>query len=326
VRRGAQTAVALGIGLGLAAPRAEAFVQSKTADMMHGFFWKTSCVPVTIYLNEFPQKAGMTADQVVKSVTEAAHAWSGDAVTCANGTSPYLEIVPTLAADSAVPPAAAWDARNAIIFRTELWSKSGKPGHDYPVEALAVTTVTARLDGHIVDADMEVNGVSMQWFNYDPGAIPPISHGADNELFDLQNALTHEFGHFIGLDHTCFIPSSPGSPVSADGKLRPKDDLGNDVPDCGAASPASVQTSVMYNVTSQGETSKRFLSSDDIRAVCTIYASTLEHEACSMDSANPGCAVAAVPLSPPARRSWPLGLGAGGFAAVALLFSFIRRR
>jgi hypothetical protein len=311
----------------LGAARAQAYVRSKT-DAGNPFYWKESCVPVTIYLNGFNgAKSGMTANELVKSVVAAAHAWSADAVSCSSGgvtTSPYLEIVPSLAAASAKPPVVAWDALNAVIFRAspDMWSKSGVAGHDYPPEALAVTTVTARLDGHIVDVDMEVNGVSQQWMNLDPGVSVPFNHGDTAQIFDLQNALTHEFGHFIGLDHTCFIPSTDGSDVSADGKLRPKDDQGKDVPDCDA-SPSNIQNTVMFNVTTPGETSKRYLSMDDVDAVCDIYAASIPHEACALDAANPGCAVA------PARRAgrgWLLGLSGGALAVVSALATRRRAR
>jgi len=308
--------------------RAEAYVRSKTDDGVYAFYWKESCVPVTIYLNGFDRTSGMTLTQIVKSVTAAAHTWSADAISCASGdvtTSPYLEIVPTLAPAAQTPPRAtdslvsgSWDARNSIIFRTESWSNSGKPGHDYPFEALAVTTVTARLDGHVVDADLEVNGVNKTWMNLDPGVSVPFDHGATAEVFDLQNTLTHEFGHFIGLDHTCFVPSANGTP-------RPKDDKGNDVPDCDSA-PVVVQNTVMFNRAQAGETSKRALAPDDARAVCEIYAPSLEHLACALDSANPGCAVAAAAPTRHASRASRLGLPLGALAMLAAVAARRRRR
>jgi hypothetical protein len=322
VRRGARIGLAvLALSLALGASEARAFVRSTTGNSP--FFWKESCVPVTIYLNNFDHTSGMTQDQIVKSVTAAAHSWSTDAVTCRDPAtmtvtgSPYLEIVPSLAPASTAPPAVAWDAKNSIIFRTEQWSKSGQPGHVYPPEALAVTTVTARSDGHIVDADMEVNGVTQVWMNFDPGVTPPFDQGETMRYFDLQNALTHEFGHFIGLDHTCFIPSIDNPLVSADGKPRPTDNAGAPVPDCDA-SPAKIQGTVMFNVTVPEETSKRYLSDDDILAVCTIYAPTMQHDACALDSANPGCAVAAPRPARARERGWALGLSTAAAVAAAL--------
>jgi hypothetical protein len=309
----------------LAAGEARAFVRSTTGNAP--FFWQESCVPVTIYLNGFPKASGMAPDQVVKSVTAAAHTWSADAVSCGTPPGslppPFLEIVPTLAPASAPPPPVAWDAKNSIIFRTEMWSKSGKPGHAYAFEALAVTTVTARSDGHIVDADMEINGVNQSWMNLDPGVTIPFDQGDTKQVFDLQNALTHEFGHFIGLDHTCFIPSPDNPLVSTDGKPRPNDDKGNPIPDCDGA-PSDVATTVMFNVTVPGETSKRVLSSDDILAVCTIYTPSMPHDTCALDTAAPGCAVG--PARPARRAGVWLGLPAAALALVVVLGARRRAR
>jgi hypothetical protein len=73
----------------------------------------------------------------------------------------------------------------------------------------------------------------------------------------------------------------------------------------------------MFNVTVPGETSKRFLSDDDRLAVCTIYAPTMDHDACALDTANPGCSLG--PPAPARRvgRGWALGLPAGVLAVVS---------
>ena len=55
---------------------------------------------------------------------------------------------------------------------------------------------------------------------------------------DLQNALTHEMGHLIGLDHTCWSGPTSGMP-------DPLDNIGNPVPECNAAS-ADVQATTMF--------------------------------------------------------------------------------
>jgi hypothetical protein len=214
---------------------------------------------------------------------------------------PYLEIVPTLST-SVTPAPAAYDARNSLIFRTESWTMSGKPdGKAYDFAALAVTTVISRLDGHIVDADMEINAVNKSWLNLDPGVTIPGQHGDLDQIFDLQNTLTHEFGHLIGLDHTCFRQDATGT------KVRPDDDQGNPIPDCVDA-PSAVEATVMFDSAVPGETSKRTLSPDDTRGVCEIYAPTLVHETCSLDEASVGCTVAPAPLGPrPARGAGHLG-------------------
>src|SRR4029077_9130991 len=118
---------------------------------------------------------------------------------------------------------------------------------------------------------------TIRWMNLDPGTpVPGTKNGDANTppIYDLQNALTHEFGHFIGLAHTCFSPIESGSNVDGNGLPRPDDDQGRPVPDCGALNtPNYVSSSVMYYAENNYlDTSRRALSADDINAVCTIYA------------------------------------------------------
>ncbi|HTA19016.1 MAG TPA: hypothetical protein VK989_06970, partial [Polyangia bacterium] len=271
MRRWGHAALAGALLTGLGASRAQAYVRS-TTDAGAPFHWNETCVPITIYLNDFTTTSaasGMTPTDAIKSVTAAAHTWSTDAVTCPGtaATNPSLEIVPSVAPDAAAPPKVAWDAKNSIIFRTDMWTKSGEPttdpGNMYAYEALAVTTVTARGDGHIVDADMEINAVNKVWMNLDPGIYPPSDHGLGSDVYDLQNALTHEFGHFVGLAHTCFVPSLSNPLVDDNGQIRPMDDQGKPIPDCDSA-PSAVINTVMFASTDPGSTSKRTLSPDDV--------------------------------------------------------------
>jgi hypothetical protein len=316
---------------GLAAGRAHAYVRSTTdASPPMPFHWNETCVPITIYLNGFtktPAASGMTDTDVIKSVTAAAHTWSTDAVTCPGATSPSLEIVPSVAPDSASPPKVAWDAKNSIIFRTDMWTMSGVPatvpGSYYDPMALAVTTVTARGDGHIVDADMEINGVSQTWMNRDPGIYSSDNHGLGSDVYDLQAALTHEFGHFIGLAHTCYTPSTTGS------SIHPSDNNGKPVPDCPEetdiatdAATAAAMSSVMWPVvTDPASTSNRNLYTDDINAVCSIYPQGRDAPACALDQATPGCAVATP--RPSRGRGRAASLAAVGLLVLAV---GVRRR
>jgi hypothetical protein len=311
----------------LSAGRAEAYVR-KTNNGNNPVFWKSTCVPVTIYLNGFDKSEHkvptMTVDAIVKSITAAAHAWSTDAVTCSDGSSPSLEIVPTMAAVAAKPPPAAYDAKNSLIFRTDIWAKSGISGgmRDYDPSGLAITTVTSEGDGHIVDVDVEVNATNplITWINLDPGVVPPQTRGDTTEYYDLQNALTHEFGHFIGLDHTCFTASKENPLVGTDGRLRGLDNAGNKIPDCGDGSPSIVQQTVMYNVSPAQEITKRTLSQDDINGVCDIYPASRIADACTMDQPPPGCSVA-----PRARASGAPG-PVSALIAAAVVAGIARRR
>ena len=93
----------------------------------------------------------------------------------------------------------------------------------------------------------------------------------ESDTQDFQGAMTHEFGHVIGLDHTCF---SPGA-TFADGKPipRPMDNHGNPVPDCSAGNLPSITQATMYVSVStpSAEVALRSLSPDDMQGACDIY-------------------------------------------------------
>ncbi len=116
--------------------------------------------------------------------------------------------------------------------------------------------------GRIVDADIEVNG----WDGQAGGAVssggsgPP--HGwyftcdkqagwsacttygqAGCYFLDLQNTITHEVGHVIGLAHPCE----------------------------GAGCTPELEPLTMYPQTSPGDLEKRTLHADDIAGLCDIY-------------------------------------------------------
>jgi hypothetical protein len=309
-----RAAVAAAVVLALVAAssgRAGAFV--RRIERGKRVFWKQTCVPVTLYLNGFersPNKLDLSTDATIKSVTAAAHAGSADAVTCPAGGAPYLEIGPSVAPLGATAPAVAYDAKNSIIFRTDSWG-------DHDPDALALTSfMSVGSDGHVIDVDIEINATNPQdvWMNLDPGVTVPSStldHGQDDgrRYYDLQAALTHEFGHFIGLNHTCYH--------GALGEPDVEDDQGQKIPDCDA-SPPEVEATVMYATIEAGQSTKRRLSDDEIRGVCAIYppAGAANAEVCKMDDAPPGCAVS--------TRARPLASAA--LFAGAILAAMARRR
>lgn len=145
---------------------------------------------------------------------------------------------------------------------------------------VALTSVLYEPDtGRIVDADIEVNGWDGVPGNVSDGSTGPL-HGwyftCDRQAgwpecatygqggcyyIDLQNTLTHEVGHFIGLAHNC---GDPGLPA------------------CGPA----FADATMYPNTSPGDLQKRSLSDDDVAGLCAIYPDR---------SGGSGCASAGAP-------------------------------
>ncbi len=174
----------------------------------------------------------------------------------------------------------------------------------YAPEALAITSVFVdKSNGHIVDGDIEVNAKNFVWTDLD---ADPAGKGKQ----DLQNALTHEMGHLIGLDHTCYAPGTAGGP--------PLDNKGVAIPSCDNA-PAAVQATTMFASAIPGDTAKRTLATDDIQAICDIYPPAMDPMKCPLKDEPPpktGCALA--PAAP--------GGGAAALAALAALALAARRR
>ncbi len=157
--------------------------------------------------------------------------------------------------------------------------------------------------GRLFDADMELNG-----WDGTPGTIPTAGlpqHGyyftCDTQPgratcatygqpgcngYDLQNTVTHEAGHFVGLAHPCGDPGMPS---------------------CSATLPTGeipYAQRTMYPGTTIGEISKRTLSADDVAGVCAIYPAQGGGCGCGSGGAPGALAalLAALALRPRVRR------------------------
>jgi len=92
-----------------------------------------------------------------------------------------------------------YDGRNQIKFYPSGWTSLPFVP---PTSALAVTISTYNEEGRILDADIFVNGEYFDWAIVNEEGFPSTAH-------DIQNVITHEFGHFLGLDHTSESLSEP---------------------------------------------------------------------------------------------------------------------
>lgn len=118
---------------------------------------------------------------------------------------------------------------NVISWREEAWPYASRA-------ALALTLISFDPEsGEILDSDIEFNGVERRF------TIDPIDQ---NQGIDFQNTLTHEIGHFLGLDHS------------------------------------TIPEATMYGIALPGETNKRDLANDDIKGARDIYPDK-KIEACS---------------------------------------------
>ncbi len=253
--------------LALAAWPAEAYVRSATASGLC-LWWSTRSVHYVV--NDFTVNAASTvcssssSGAVFTKVDDSFATWS------AAGACSDMRLV----AHGPTPSTATGlDCQNLVVFRRGVCSALVPPGDpcrlwnvnggstfncadkyncwdtDDPFHAsdriIALTTVSY-LDGtgEIVDADMELNawdgsGPSPPGFYFtcvDPPDITCTSLGqASCIAVDVQNVVTHEAGHVLGLAHS----SDP--------------------------------TATMYAQAPLGETSKRTLAQDDVNGVCAIY-------------------------------------------------------
>lgn len=118
------------------------------------------------------------------------------------------------------------DLANLVVWHN-TWPPKGVSSADVTKEMPAVTTVVYSTEtGVIVDADIDLNGHDFFWTSTDD---------ATKSATDIQNILTHEIGHLLGLTHS------------------------------------SNQGATMYESTHQSELEKRTLHADDQLGVCTIY-------------------------------------------------------
>jgi|SRR5450631_205176 len=290
------------IATALSARMAQAYVRSVSEAQMP-LKWSSSCETITVYLNGF---TAMTPDEVAKSIGAAASAWGPDSVTCPAATGdggnghPYFEILPQLATGGSAP-AVVNDGKNSIIFETTNW--------DGPYGALAYTRVWKEPSGHIVDADIAINavpGIGFEWANLDPGA----PSGGHLPLVDLQTVMTHEFGHFLGLAHTC-ATSGTGADEN-DAPMSGTDYLGQPIPSCDDTGVPQF-AAVMWAKIDDGSSAKRVLSTDDARGVCAIYPSAQDPHACTQNLPDDGCGC--VTAGAPSGRLAALALVALALAA-----------
>src|ERR1051326_8700273 len=128
------------------------------------------------------------------------------------------------------------DGKNQVTFVESNW---GGQSFTPPQEALAVTISTYKIStGEIIDSDTHFNGVNFHW------AVIDTPEEQNGDLIDIQNVATHEFGHFIGLDHS-------------------SEDIFEPI--------LKLYQATMFYASGPGETFRRELKEDDQEAVENLY-------------------------------------------------------
>ena len=256
---------------------AAAYVPFRT-DGGVAYRWPQTCVPMVVYPNDLV--AMMPVEEILAAVSASASAWSAGSNPCS-----YLQI--TVASSTDEVPRAKIDGTNNIVFRTMSWCRLADTGAcdpdapPYDPAALAITSVSAGMtSGTIRDVDMEVNAFGFRWADL---ASHPELRGM--RIHDLENAVTHEMGHVIGLSHTCFLEPPPLI-----------DDMGQPTPECLSA-PPDVMATTMFASANPGDVEKRTLEADDKRAVCETYPAAQDPMMCGNSEDGCSCAAAGTPAS-----------------------------
>ncbi len=192
------------------------------SDLSHAYVLKRDSSGVAIRWNrpvEFVVDSRLTQmlgePEALAAVREALSSWSAAA--------PTLPMSLTAGPVEGMGYDQSDDAKN----RNEVY---GMPHWVFDENAIAVTLVTTDNGTHeILDADIALN-IESHTFR-----VLPVPH-TNNHFDDIQNALTHELGHALGLAH------NPGD-----------------------------STVVMYPSARLGETSKRWLALDDQDGIAALY-------------------------------------------------------
>jgi hypothetical protein len=245
------------------------YVRTGPTKAGHYLYWESGCVFVTVDADGTKEVAG---DAEFAVIDQSIATWNNGIASCS-----YLQIINQGTKAMEV----GRDRINLIKFRDVSWCRPATkddPAHCHPDSAAGITTATyvddasSERDGAIVDADIELNGVDFAI------SVNGQTAGTASCNAELQNTLTHELGHLLGLEHTCLAAGDP-----------PRvDDQGNPVPLCSMATAAQ-QNATMFNFQECGENKKETLEPDDIAGACGIYPTARDPGTCDPVDAPGGC-------------------------------------
>jgi hypothetical protein len=147
--------------------------------------WTSGCVDIYVQGDGLPSQ-GIVWQDVQASLQRAFDAWLR--TDCGDGASPSLRVSvkgPISCHDVEYNPKA--HNANIVMFREQDWPYPGA------TDAIGSTKPSFALDGpgEIWDADIELNAFEFSF------SVDGVSAGED-----LDSVLTHEVGHWLGLDHS----------------------------------------------------------------------------------------------------------------------------
>lgn len=150
--------------------------------------WLDSALPVVSVIN--PTNADIPSATALSVVQASAQTWQ-------DINTSYFTVNPVeyTGAPGQIPPALnAGDGQNSMFFDTAGVNFAVGSG----VIAFVRSTIDAT-DGHTLDADLVFNDHEFFASTSSPSLTPAP---AGQQSVDLQSVVTHEYGHYFGLDHT----------------------------------------------------------------------------------------------------------------------------
>lgn len=271
------------------------FVRTGPTESGNFLYWESGCVYVKASAEGTRQIPG---DQEFTIIEASVNEWNSRTASCS-----YMELILEERTEQEV----GRDNVNLIKLRDASWCRPAlddDPPRCHAPQAAGITTAiyvddpSSDRDGAIVDADIELNGVNFAI------AADDVSAGTADCKSELQNTLTHELGHLLGLEHPCRAGGDPPR----------TDNTGAPVPLCSGALDPDITEATMYNFQDCSEQKKESLSPDDVAAVCGVYPAAEDPGSCERVGDTGGCCSAG------GGGSVPLGaiLGAFGFGALLL--------
>jgi MYXO-CTERM domain-containing protein len=280
------------------------FVRTESSKTKVPLAWQSGCAQ--LYFDEVGS-THIEGDLEFDEMERVLARWGSEVQDCS-----YFEVRSMGLTDSEV----GLDGLNVVKFREDRWCRPATdedPEECYQAAAAALTTLHfvdddgSDRNGALLDADVEFNGV-----NFNLSVDGQTTQDDGDCLSDLANTFTHEIGHLIGLDHTCWTGMGDRL-VNDEGEPRPLCTLDPPL-------PADVREATMYNFQDCGETKKASPEADDVAGVCAAYPLEDDPSECRAAELNPGgcCAVAG------AQRRTDGSLWLLGLAGLVLLA--VRRR
>ncbi len=152
--------------------------------------WDRNALPIKFWIN-IDEPESQESKAKVSAVIRAFKSW--ETVPDSLASFHYAGITPL--------NTPAFDGVNLVTWVREGWT------HDS--DETAYTTLWVTNTGEILDADIELNEENFDW-----------SVDGETELMDIQNSLTHEVGHFMGLDHSLEAIDTSMFPIVRLGEVR----------------------------------------------------------------------------------------------------------